>query len=147
MLDLQSYWKECLRSMAEEINITNAKTEADFTAAPVVLFNRSYLKSLFLNLLSNSLKFKSSMRSLKIKVWSFIEDEHVIIIFSDNGAGIDLEKHGEKFFVLHQRFHPHIGGKGTGLCLIKAQISSFDGNIEVKSKLDKGTDFIVKLKH
>jgi signal transduction histidine kinase len=66
--------------------------------------------------------------------------------FRDNGLGIDLEKNGSKLFGIYQRFNPRAAeGTGLGLYLIKLQVEKMKGTIEVQSKLNAGTTFIITL--
>lgn len=108
--------------------------------------NKTYLESIFFNLMSNALKFRSSERPLEITIASeSISDERTEIRFSDNGIGIDLKMHKEKVFGLYQRFHENIEGKGIGLFLIKSQITALGGTIYVESEVGEGTTFVIHL--
>jgi light-regulated signal transduction histidine kinase (bacteriophytochrome) len=62
---------------------------------------------------------------------------------SDNGLGIDLEKHANSIFSLYKRFHLHTEGRGLGLYLIKTQMTAVGGHVEVESTLGEGTTFIL----
>ena len=72
--------------------------------------------------------------------------ENIILIFKDNGIGIDLERNGDKIFGLYQRFHNHPDSKGLGLYLVKSQVESMGGTINVESEVDKGTTFTITFK-
>ena len=109
--------------------------------------NKSYLESVFLNLMTNSLKYKSTKRQLKINVTSKIEEDEVIITFADNGIGIDMERNKNKIFGLYQRFHNLPDSKGLGLYLVKSQVEAMDGTISVESEVEKGTIFTIKFKN
>lgn len=117
--------------------------EYDFSQIPQIEYPVKYFHTIFLNLVLNSSKYKNPEKPAEIKIRSYDADEYTAIDFSDNGIGIDLEKNKEKMFGLYQRFHPEIEGKGIGLFIIKSQIESLDGKIEVKSKLKLGTTFTV----
>lgn len=113
---------------------------------PLIRSNKTYLESIFSNLMSNALKFRSSERPLEITIASeSISDERTEIRFSDNGIGIDLKMHKEKVFGLYQRFHENIEGKGIGLFLIKSQITALGGTIYVESEVGEGTTFVIHL--
>lgn len=114
--------------------------------APSVNFTNSYLESIFLNLFTNSIKYKSSNRKLEIEITSSQTDKFVIVKFKDNGIGIDIDTHKEKLFKLYQRFHDKSEGKGLGLYLIKSQLEAMNGEIEIESMVDVGTTFIVKFR-
>ena len=64
----------------------------------------------------------------------------------DNGIGIDIEKNKDKIFGLYQRFHNHPDSKGLGLYLVKSQVESMGGTINVDSKVGKGTTFTLNFK-
>ena len=103
--------------------------------------NEPYLESIIYNLVSNSIKYRSNERTLKIGISTYKENSSVILKISDNGMGIDLLKFEEKIFGLYQRFHDHVVGKGLGLYLVKTQVEALGGNIEIDSKVEKGTTF------
>ncbi len=91
----------------------------DLDEVPVLEVNKSYLESIFLNLLTNALKYRDTTRQLKLNVTTKVADKKLIITFKDNGIGIDLEKNKNKIFGLYQCFHNHPDSKGFGLYLVK----------------------------
>lgn len=106
---------------------------------------RSYVYSIFYNLITNSIKYRSADRKLIIRIRSYHRDGKIILEFKDNGTGIDLEKYGSKVFGLYNRFHENIAGKGIGLFMVKAQVEALEGKIEIKSAVGEGTEFRVEL--
>lgn len=129
------------------INNIKPLLKIDLEETYILNSNKSYLESIFLNLMTNSLKYRSPKRQLKINVTSKIENDEVIIIFTDNGIGIDMDRNKNKIFGLYQRFHNLPDSKGLGLYLVKSQVEAMDGVISVESEVDKGTTFIVKFKN
>jgi len=121
----------------------NAKVKADFVEATQIDYPRSYLDSIMLNLLSNALKYRSPDRVPEILFKTHRTQGGVKLTVSDNGLGIDLEKHGNKLFGLNKTFHRHAEAKGVGLFMTKIQIEAMGGSIEVKSEVGKGTTFTV----
>ena len=109
----------------------------------ILNMNKSYLESIFLNLLTNSIKYKSPDKQLKITITSKTINDKVILYFKDNGIGIDLDRNKHKIFGLYQRFHNHPDSKGLGLYLVKSQVETMGGTIEVSSKVGKGTTFTI----
>ncbi|WP_247235648.1 PAS domain-containing protein [Telluribacter sp. SYSU D00476] len=124
----------------------NASVEFDDSAAPVVLFDRSYLESIFMNLLTNSLKYRSYERRLQVSIRTQIADDSVLLIFRDNGIGMDLPRYRNRLFGLYQCFHERPDSKGLGLYLVKSQIEALGGTIEVESEVNVGTTFTIALK-
>ena len=64
---------------------------------------------------------------------------------SDNGLGIDTEMYRDKLFGFYQRFHTHIESKGLGLFLTKEHVEALNGQIELFSKPNVGTQLLVTL--
>ena len=109
--------------------------------------NKSYLESIFLNLLTNAINYREPSRQLRITIATKVEDNNLFMTFKDNGIGIDLEKNNDKIFGLYQRFHNYPESKGLGLYLVKSQVESMGGTISVDSIVGKGTTFTIVFKY
>ena len=124
---------------------------------PIILFNfgkisflntnKSYIESILLNLLTNSIKYKSLDRKLKININAHQLGDTVLLIFKDNGIGIDLERNKDKIFGLYQRFHDYPDSKGLGLYLVKSQVETMGGTISIESTVNVGTTFTLTFKN
>lgn len=120
----------------------------DFKEVSFLNSNKSYLESILLNLMTNSIKYKSESRKLKINIVAHqLDDDNVVLIFKDNGIGIDLERNKDKIFGLYQRFHDYPDSKGLGLYLVKSQVESMGGTISIESKVNIGTTFTLTFKN
>ncbi len=123
----------------------NAEIFTDFSAVESTITLESYLKSIFYNLISNSIKYKQPGKASNIWIKSDIHNKKVRISFRDNARGLDLEKYGKKIFGFYQRFHLNVEGKGLGLFMVKTHVEILGGSIAVKSELGVGTEFIIEL--
>lgn len=112
----------------------------------ILHINKAYLESILLNLFTNAIKYRSPKRTLRIFVSSKELNNQIVLVFKDNGIGIDLERNGDKIFGLYQRFHNYSDSKGLGLYLVKSQVESMGGTISVESEVDKGTTFTITFK-
>lgn len=119
----------------------------DLEEVTILNINKSYLESIFLNLLTNAIKYKEPTRQLKVTISSKVVNDNLILTFKDNGIGIDMERNKDKIFGLYQRFHNHPDSKGLGLYLVKSQVESMGGSITVVSKVGKGTSFTITFKN
>lgn len=126
-------------SIANLITAGKAELTSNFSAIGRIHTFKSYLHSIFYNLILNSIKYRRPENPAMIHVSSKIENDRLILEFSDNGIGIDLQKHQSQLFGLYKRFHPHIAGKGMGLYMVKMQVEQLHGKITVESEVDKGT--------
>ncbi|OPZ98601.1 MAG: Sensor protein kinase WalK [Bacteroidetes bacterium ADurb.Bin408] len=93
----------------------------------------------------NALKFYSPERRPEIYIRAFHIRGYVCLSVRDNGLGIDLKKNGNKVFKLRKTFHNHPESKGFGLFITKTQVESMNGKISVKSTVNEGSTFTVKL--
>jgi signal transduction histidine kinase len=113
----------------------------DFENVPEVFTIKAIVQSVFYNLLSNAIKYRSDERNLIVGAKSFIENSQLVIEVSDNGLGIDVQKHKDSLFKLFKRFHTHVEGRGLGLYLIKSQIEALNGSLEIYSVVGQGSCF------
>jgi len=116
----------------------------DFSEINTFSTLKSYIYSIFYNLITNSIKFRQLQIPCVIKIESHLVDQKLQLIFTDNGLGIDLEKQGDQVFGLYKRFHPHVEGKGLGLFMVKAQVEKLGGKISIRSEVNKGTEFKIE---
>ncbi|MEO8765390.1 MAG: hybrid sensor histidine kinase/response regulator [Ginsengibacter sp.] len=122
----------------------NSEFITDFTQCPSIIYPKAYLESIFLNLMSNSLKYSVPGRPPVISITSYKQSGRKILEFSDNGLGLNMKKFGEKLFGLNQTFHNNASKKGLGLFMIKKQIESEGGTIRANSKENEGLRFIIE---
>lgn len=119
----------------------------DLEEVTILNINKSYLESIFLNLLTNAIKYRSENKQLRVNISSKVVDDNLILTFKDNGIGIDLARNKDKIFGLYQRFHNHPDSKGLGLYLVKSQVEAMGGTITVASTVGKGTTFTITFKN
>ncbi|MCW3080441.1 ATP-binding protein [Segetibacter sp.] len=146
-LDISKIFERVLHSVQTAVEKKQATISTDFDDASEVLFNRTYLESILLNLVTNAVKYSSPDRALEIKVKTKKTTDGVILYFADNGLGIDLQRYKDRIFGLYQRFHDHADSKGLGLYIVNSQIRVMGGEIDVESEVDKGTTFIITFKN
>lgn len=125
-----------------KINETQAVVKGEFQITSIHYPN-IYLESIFLNLLSNSLKYRQKNVVPVITFRTYKEDGHTILEVKDNGLGIDLNKYGHQVFKLNKTFHLHAEAKGIGLFITKNQVEAMGGEIKVFSKPNEGAIFVI----
>jgi PAS domain S-box-containing protein len=105
----------------------------------------AYIDSIALNFITNALKYRDQTKQSFLKIYSIVDQEHLIICFEDNGLGINLKQHSDKLFGMYKTFHQNPDSKGLGLFITKNQVVSMNGKIEVDSEENVGTTFKVFL--
>ncbi len=141
---------ESLNSVLSSINsliqVSKAHITSDFSAFGEIRFNRAYIESIFLNLITNSIKYAQPELTPVISINSATSNGKKQLIISDNGMGFDMEQVGERIFGLNQKFHHHIDSKGIGLYLVYNHVTNLNGTIDVISGINEGTKFIISFK-
>ena len=133
-------------NLEKEILETEALINEDFSRAPVIHTIKPYLDSILINLVSNAIKYRHPYRCPVIQIKSEIIENCISLTVHDNGLGINLDLYRRKLFTLYSRFHNHVEGKGMGLYLVKTQVASLGGRIEVESEIDHGMTFKIFFK-
>ncbi len=129
-----------MSSIQAEIADKNASVSYKFEMDKIN-YPKIYLESIFLNLLTNALKYKHPDRNPEIVFETYKSGNYVVLTCKDNGLGMDLKKNGKKLFGLNNTFHTNKDAKGIGLYITKNQIESMGGSITAKSELGVGTTF------
>ena len=138
----------CLSELVEDIRLSissmiekeKAEIHYDFSINEITAI-KTYMHSIFYNLISNSIKYRQPGVDPVISIESRRSNNKIALIFRDNGMGIDLANRHDQVFGLYKRFHPHIEGKGVGLFMTKTQVETMGGKISINSEVNKGTEF------
>jgi PAS domain S-box-containing protein len=140
--------KDCLdktiTALEMEIKKSNAVIEINFEDAPQIYYPSKYANSIFLNVVSNALKYQSPKRSPFIKLATKKVNGNILFSINDNGLGVNLEKHKDNFFKIGKVFHRHPNAKGFGLFMTKTQVEAMGGKIWLESTPDVGTTFFIE---
>ena len=104
------------------------------------------LGSLFQNLIENAYKYSSKDRKyLFLKIYA--EKKHVILSFADQGIGIpktELLNIFKKFYRIENKYNQN-GSAGLGLAFCKELVNFMGGEINVHSRINEGSEFVVTL--
>ena len=132
------YENEC---KIKKIILTNKLPESDIT----IFGDKERLKKAFSYLLSNSVKFTQENGRITLIAKEFLKEVEIVI--SDTGIGISEQKVPLLFdkFSKVKRVGNNLPGAGFGLVTVKQIIDLHKGLIRVKSEVDKGTSFIIRL--
>lgn len=143
-----------LRKVVEE-NVNLLKGTADmkeielsFQLADDLYLNADIqmMRLLLRNLVSNAIKFTPRGGFVKVNAW--VENRDVILTIEDNGTGISEENQRKLLkssTVFSQQGTEKEKGSGLGLVLCKEFVEKHKGNISIKSTLNEGTTFIIRL--
>lgn len=145
-LDLNDCLNPVLQSLSSLIQDSGAKIHVDFSEVEKVKFNKSFLESIFLNLITNSIKYARPEHLPVITIYSRKRNDVDQLIFSDEGQGFDMDYVRDKIFGFRQKFNDHNDSKGIGLYLVYNHVTSLGGKIDIESEINKGAKFIISFK-
>lgn len=137
--------KNSLSNILSEINIDIKYVQT--TEDDLLYANPAYLDSILLNLISNSIKYRSEERIQDITIALSSIEKFKVLTVRDNGIGIDLQKNKDQLFGMYKTFNRNKDAKGLGLYITKVQVEAMKGKIEVESILGLGSSFIVYFPH
>lgn len=135
--------KEDLKTNAEGKNIlVDIHADSD----PIIMANLDWLKQILINLLDNSIKYTQPFG--KVVIICRQENDHAVLIVEDTGIGIpatDVPLIFDRFYRVDRARSRNSGGTGLGLAIVKFIVEMHGGTIEVKSTLNIGTTFTIRL--
>jgi PAS domain S-box-containing protein len=144
LVNLSSIVESIRINSKQHIEKANAIIITDFSAVNELVSLKSFIYSIFYNLISNSIKYHRAEVDPVIEIKSALTIDKLILTFSDNGLGIDLSKRYDQVFGLYKRFHKHADGKGVGLFMVKTQVEALGGTINISSEVNRGTEFVIE---
>lgn len=145
-INLAKIIDEVKASIHEQIKQEKVEIECNFEGFTEIYSLRTYIYSIFHNLISNSIKYRRADASPVIKITTVKTDNKLAILFRDNCSGINMDRNKDKVFGLYNRFHKNIDGKGMGLYMVKTQVETLRGKISLTSEVNKGTEFLIEFK-
>ncbi|GAA4399230.1 hypothetical protein GCM10023187_10750 [Nibrella viscosa] len=157
-VDLNLLFAEILNDL--ELIIQEKQARIQVAPLPLVGGSLTQLTQLFVNLLSNALKFHKPDQPPQVIISGTVvsgrdlpdlkalnaHQQYVCVEVSDDGIGFD-QRHSERIFQMFQRLHgvTKYTGTGVGLALCKRIVENHGGWITVRSQPDQGTTFTVYL--
>jgi PAS domain S-box-containing protein len=123
-----------------------SKADWDLHTLPIVKGDYNTVRQVWINLISNAVKYSANHQHPHIEIGSFIQDHQTVFYVKDNGVGFD-NKYRDKLFKVFQRLHSYdqFEGTGVGLALVEKIISKHGGNVWAEAMLDKGATFYFSL--
>lgn len=131
----------------EQASLKNIKYEFSSDKAEIILpFDRNKMEIALCNLISNALKYTKSDDQISLNISS--TNDSCRISIKDTGYGMDKKsklKIFDRFYQIKSTNTTNIIGSGIGLSFTKKIIELHQGTIEVDSKIDQGTEFVIEI--
>lgn len=126
----------------------DASLQNDFHIKPLaeVTGDANMLKQVWINLISNAVKYSRKSEAPVIEIGNFSEDAREVYYVRDNGIGFDM-KYSDKLFQVFQRLHnsAEFEGTGVGLAIVHRIITKHDGTLWAEAEPGKGATFFFSL--
>jgi light-regulated signal transduction histidine kinase (bacteriophytochrome) len=120
--------------------------EIEINKMPVVNADSSLIKQVWINLISNALKYSRKSEKKKIEIGAEELDSKIVFWIKDYGVGFN-EKYLSKLFGVFQRLHSEkeFEGTGVGLAIVQRIIHRHGGNVWANGEINKGATFYFSL--
>ena len=145
MVSLQQLVQEAQSEVAQETEGRNIVWKVG--ELPACYGDRSMLRLVLINLISNAVKFTRTRARAEIEISSTNDkQDQIIVVIRDNGVGFDM-KYVSKLFGVFQRLHAPEAFEGTGIGLATVQrvVHRHGGRAWAEGSLDKGAAFYFSL--
>jgi PAS domain S-box-containing protein len=140
--------KTLASSVYEELTSEAERERIDFKVGklPAAQGDPALLHQVWVNLISNAVKFSSRRERAVIEVGTKRSDTENVYYVRDNGAGFDIE-YVDKLFGVFQRLHSEdeFEGTGVGLAIVQRIIQRHGGRVWAEGVVDKGATFYFAL--
>ncbi len=128
----------------QELVSQEVNRKIEFTVKPLkeVQGDLSMMRQVWINLISNALKYSRKQQVSRIEIGCKNEDHHIVYYIQDNGVGFDM-KYSDKLFGVFQRLHKieEFDGTGVGLALVHRIVLRHGGKIWAEAHLNEGATF------
>src|SRR6202049_1561742 len=144
-VDLEQLVKEAVAEIGQETK--GREIVWKIGALPVCYGDRSMLRLVVVNLVSNAVKFTRMRRPAEIAIGCVDGSENEVEVFvRDNGAGFDMQ-YVNKLFGVFQRLHlpEQFEGTGIGLATVQRIIHRHGGKVRAEGAIDRGATFYFSL--
>ncbi len=140
----QTQLDKMVREVTDHLLLKGNSAHAEITISELgdLLCDHSLVKQVWINLISNALKYSARKDKPTIEIGSFIQEGAKIFYVKDNGAGFN-QQYAHKLFAVFQRLHSSsdFEGTGVGLAIVNNIIVRHNGRIWAEGEIDKGATF------
>lgn len=143
-IDMKYMVKQTVAELSSQQKITNINLSIG--EIPQAMGDPSMIRQVWINLISNAIKYSSLNEQIDIQIGATINDNEIIYFIKDNGIGFDMN-YANKLFGVFQRLHnrKEFEGTGVGLAIVQRIIHRHNGRVWAESELGNGSTFYFTL--
>jgi PAS domain S-box-containing protein len=143
------YPQDLIRQSLEDLREERKNRDIEIVTGdlPPFVGDPAMMKQVFLNLISNAVKFTRKRDHARIEIGSYSSDRELVYFIRDNGTGFDMH-YRQKLFGVFQRLHSaeDYEGTGLGLAIVQRIIHRHGGRVWADSEPGKGATFYFNVK-
>jgi two-component system NtrC family sensor kinase len=141
-VDVNDLLRRTLQLMSKSLQNSDVRVLTDFGPLGTCRANQNALRQIFLNLITNAVQAMPSGGELRLRT-AALPGGRIQLEFSDTGVGIPAEHLRDIF---NPFFTTKAPGQGTGLGLsvVHSVVKRYQGDIQVRSQVDRGTTFTIE---
>ena len=141
-----------MTSLVRDVAIEQSGLDGDLLPAfelselPGVRGDRTLLRQVWVNLISNALKYSSKTANATVRIWAEREADRTVYYIRDNGVGFDMA-YASNLFGVFQRLHrsSEFPGTGVGLAIVMRIVQRHGGSVNADAHLGQGATFSFRL--
>ena len=141
-VDMNSVVEQAVSNLQEVIAQRQARVNWD--RLPTVRANQQLLIQLIANLVKNAI-VHNTINTPEIKIWAQLQSERWQLCVTDNGSGISAEDRKKIFALFERAGSSQAEGSGIGLALCSRIVELHQGQLGVRSQLNRGSTFYFDL--
>jgi signal transduction histidine kinase len=145
MVDMTTLAKETVDEFLK-LNNENYTAKINVKTLAPALCDAVLVRQVFVNLISNALKFSHNKSDALVEIGSLEEGGVVSYYVKDNGVGFDM-RYYNKLFGVFQRLHSYeeFNGTGIGLAIVHRIVTRHGGHVRAEGKINEGAVFYFSL--
>jgi light-regulated signal transduction histidine kinase (bacteriophytochrome) len=140
--------KTLVEQVCANLTATNggANAEVSIGSLPETWGDHSLLRQVWVNLISNAIKYSGKRPRPRVQVYGFDAGEESVFCVKDNGVGFDMSEIGRLFRIFERLHHDeHFAGTGVGLAIVKRIVGKHLGRVWAESVRGEGAAFFFSL--
>jgi light-regulated signal transduction histidine kinase (bacteriophytochrome) len=143
-IDMNSIVKNSIQEFKTTLDLSGKTITIE--PLPHALGDADLIRQVWINLISNALKYSSKSSNPQIAIGSHSGENETVYFIRDNGVGFNMD-YAHKLFGVFQRLHSvnEFEGTGVGLAIVQRIINRHRGRIWAESEIDNGATFYFSL--
>lgn len=143
-IDMESIVKDVISEF--EMGQDLSKKSIVIQELPQAMGDSNLIKQVWINLISNAIKYSSKKESAHITIGSYTDQNKHVYYIKDNGVGFNMD-YAHKLFGVFHRLHgvKEFEGTGVGLAIVQRIITRHHGQVWAEGEVEKGASFYFSL--